>query len=147
MSAIVKKTGDIKTYHFYRCSHSRKVHPTLKGMNVKEEDIWLQLESAVKNVSIGNSLAEQIEAYRASLKKLELMLNEEGYKRHIDRVREELAHYTTLIAQVNEAVSDALNETVESLIELAYNAKELWKSGTFEQRFCSSLKLFVRTRD
>ena len=167
-----------KVYHLYRCSNSRKIHDSMKGMNVIEEKVWEQFEPAVASLGFSRSFADQvlaalreshekskaatrrqIEEYRQALKKLEAkedriyqdhvsgLLDEMGYKRQFKRVREERDHFTTLMAQANEAVSDAFNETAESLIELAMSAKELWKSASPQQKLdylkviCSNQKL------
>lgn len=57
---MIKETGEKKTYHYYRCSNSRKVHMKLK--NVSEEKIWDQFEPAVEALSISQEFANDITA-------------------------------------------------------------------------------------
>jgi site-specific DNA recombinase len=173
-----KETGIETEYRFYRCSNSRKIHPTMKGMYVTEANLWSQLENVATNVTLTKSKADQILTalresnekakdglrkqiadYKEALKKLEVredsiyedykngVLDESGYKRKFQRVREERDHYTNLLERANESVNQAFSETAESLIELAIDAKRLWKTATVEQRLalvktvCSNQKL------
>lgn len=56
----IKATGEVKTYHYYRCTNGKKVHTNLKGMHVSETQIWNQLSSAVQQISIPEDWAKQL---------------------------------------------------------------------------------------
>jgi DNA invertase Pin-like site-specific DNA recombinase len=56
----VKETGEVKTFPYYHCTNSKKVHVTQKGMNVSEGKIWGQLESAIDAMTITKQMADDI---------------------------------------------------------------------------------------
>lgn len=57
---IVKTTGEKRVYHYYRCSNSKKVHASLRGMNVAEDTIWNQLHAAVDHIALAKEFAKEI---------------------------------------------------------------------------------------
>jgi site-specific DNA recombinase len=57
---VLASTGESKIYDFYHCNNARKVHPSLKGLYVSEESIWSQLTEAMRSISIGEELANEI---------------------------------------------------------------------------------------
>ena len=57
---ILKSNGMTKTYHYYRCSNSKRVHKTMTGMHILETKLWEQLEKSTNDVAIEQSFAEAI---------------------------------------------------------------------------------------
>lgn len=65
------RKGTARTHHYYRCTNSKKIHTSMRGMNVREENIWMQYEQVVESIDIDQSLADQImEALNAAHQKL-----------------------------------------------------------------------------
>jgi DNA invertase Pin-like site-specific DNA recombinase len=95
----IKNTGEEKTYHLYRCSNSRKVHASMKGMNISEEKIWGQLEPAVAALSISEQFAQDItnalnetqHKQKAAIKK-----QMEGFRLERDKLRVERNNIVSL---------------------------------------------------
>jgi hypothetical protein len=50
------------------------------------------------------------------------------------RIRDERSYFTKLLEDAQIAVTDAVAETAQSVIELATNAKSLWLSKSAEER-------------
>ena len=88
----------------------------------------------------------EIEAFKQGLVELEgaedeayedlrkAILDDEGYRRRIKRVREKRSEFTAMMEQKQHAITDAGFETVESTIELAKQAKTLWLSRSPDER-------------
>ena len=159
----MKTNGEKKTYHFYTCSNSRKIHDHKRY--ITEEKIWKQFEPAVDALAISETFAKditdalnethekqkaairkQMEGFRLELKNLEGrediaysdygrgVLNEAVYKRHVVRVREEREHYTSEIERLTLLISDEAMTSVKKVLELAINAKSLWKTMDRQER-------------
>jgi site-specific DNA recombinase len=47
-------------FHYYRCSNSRKAHPTLAGRYVSLDSIWEQMAACVDSITLTPSLAREI---------------------------------------------------------------------------------------
>lgn len=169
----IKETGEKKTYHYYRCSNSRKVH--LKLVNTSEAKIWEQFEPAVEALSISQEFAKDIkdalnethEKQKAAIKKqmegfrIELLnmdgkedelyndlkrgvLDDSGYKRQIERIRNDRQHSANEIERLALTISDEGMVSIEKVFELAIGAKELYKSMSrvdrieYLKRVCSN---------
>lgn len=89
----------------------------------------------------------EAESYDQALKSLELredelysdlkdgVLDEEGYKRHLGRVREDRKKYSGLLHQYQRQELDTYLQKANIALELATNAKTLWKGrNPVEQR-------------
>lgn len=89
---------------------------------------------------------DKIDIYKNSLQSLEDkedriyddhikgLLDESGYKRQIERVRSERDHYTNLLQESDELISDQFYETADKLLELTKYSKSLWKMMLPEER-------------
>lgn len=159
----IKETGEKKTYHYYRCSNSRKAH--MKLVSVTEEKIWKQFEPAVEALSISQEFAQDItdalnethEKQRAAIKKqmdgfrLELeslrtersnavqlfakgKISEVDYSAFTKDVERREDHFVNELERLNLAISDEAMVSVKKVFELAINAKQLWKSMNRENR-------------
>lgn len=56
----LKGTGERVSYKYYRCTNGRRVHRTLKGMSLTEEEIFDQFSGAVNSISITEDFARQL---------------------------------------------------------------------------------------
>ncbi|MBK7844488.1 MAG: recombinase family protein [Bdellovibrionales bacterium] len=56
----IKETGEKKEFKYYRCSNSRGVHESLKGMYTTEEDLMKAFEPALDRISITAQRAQEI---------------------------------------------------------------------------------------
>lgn len=161
----IKSTGEVKVFHYYRCSNSRGVHETMRGMNVSEDKLWEQFEAPVNEVSITRDFGEQVmvelekihhkakEARRAEMKEFKIGLQEledqedrlyddltngvldsDGYRRQIDRVRLKRRDYTELLEQAQEEIDDEFLKVSRDLVELCIGAKSQWNSENVEDR-------------
>lgn len=54
------KDGTMKVYEFYRCNNGKRVHTSMRGMNVTEEAIWDQLADAIGRIEITEDFAKVI---------------------------------------------------------------------------------------
>lgn len=149
----IKSSGEHKVYHYYRCSNGRKAHSSFRGMNVMEEKIWDQLESAVDDISISQSFAEQIakalnetseQARAASVRErdkykdkiAELAKDEDDYlelyrkqklsEEQYDRVRAQIREEMKYFTDQFTTAQDRINSTV---IETAQSVIELCMSA------------------
>lgn len=76
-------------HKYYHCSNGRKVHRSMKGMNVREEDLWNQFGEMVGGITITKELAAEIAA----------ALNESKEKAR-EATKREIASYKTAIADL-----------------------------------------------
>lgn len=160
-----KTKPDGRVFKYYRCSNSRRVHTSLRGMWVVEEKIWAQLEAVPNAINLTDELAEdisaalnasqqkskkavsnEIENYRNALKGLEGredrayenleagVLDSDSYKRQFDRIRSDRNELTHLLEKAQHSINDSLMEDVKSILELAIDAKSLWKMRNHEER-------------
>jgi len=56
----IKESGETKTFPYYHCTNSKRVHATQKGMNVPENKIWEQLDPAIDAITITKQMADDI---------------------------------------------------------------------------------------
>lgn len=62
------------------------------------------------------------------------ILDDPGYRRQVRRIRAERDDYTEQLEALNIAISDAGMSSVKEVIELAMNAKSLWKGMNRQER-------------
>lgn len=161
---IIKDTGERRQYHYYHCTNGKKSHKApivtvseekiwtgleqaIEAVSISEgfaKDIADALNETHKNA--GEARKREMEGFRAGLSELESredevyvdfrkgILDEIGYKRQIQRVREERSRFTRLLEAANNGIDDAYLETAKSILELATNAKLLWKSRSPTER-------------
>lgn len=63
-----RKTKEVRHFPYYRCTNGRKVHETMKGRNVSEQNIWDQFEEAWNNIELSPGLAKEMAAAIDELK-------------------------------------------------------------------------------
>jgi DNA invertase Pin-like site-specific DNA recombinase len=159
----IKKTGETKTYRYYRCSNGKRVHSKLKS--VSEEQIMIQFGNVAREITIAEdfrgqllktvnetlvksrrAVKDDLDRYQASLQIVDGkenlaydhfasgVIDLENYNRQRKRLQDERKLYANLMQQAQLAINGAALETVESIIELATNAESLWKHMTTEER-------------
>ena len=159
----VKTKANGKQYVYWRCSNGRKVHKrtvyvreeklweqfgnVMDRINIGDK-FASELADAI-NQAKGQMLdatKRQIRSYQDSLETLEDaetrayehlcsdVIDEEGYKREVSRIRRERKRLTKLLEGSQTAIIDVGMESAKSIIELANNAKSLWLSQSPERR-------------
>ncbi len=95
---------------------------------------------------VGEARKRDVEGYKAALKGLETaedriyddhrigLLDEQGYKRQIERTRQERARLTDLMASSQREMDGAYLITANKILELAKSAKNLWLSRSREEK-------------
>ena len=100
------RKGTARPHHYYHCTNGKKVHQSMKGMNVREEHIWEQFGKAVESITINQTLAEQImEALNETHQKVRA-----AKKREIAEFRAALKE---LEAKEDDLYSDQRNHKIE----------------------------------
>lgn len=156
---LIRSTNETKTYHLYHCTNGKKVHASMRGMNVTNDQIWIQLGSALDDISIPPELAKDIsqalnqietKAHATTKKQIELFkqeevalqikedkllnmrldgeIDQELFESKLKRIRADRKSITDQIEVLQLSLTSAVIETVQSVLELARNAKLLWIS-------------------
>lgn len=113
--------------------------PAVKQITIREDFRDMMLTALNEsNATAKRARKKDLESYRLALKKLEGLedqiyedyragvLDGAGYKRQFQKVREDRAHFTTLMEEAQEAINDVRDETSKTILELATNADSLW---------------------
>ncbi len=102
----------------------------LKASHLKAQKLHKEKMGMYKN-SLQSLEEKEDRIYDDHLKGV---LDSDGYKRQFDRVRKERDHYTNLLAESDELISDKFYETADRLLELTKHSKSLWKVMNEEER-------------
>jgi hypothetical protein len=150
-----KRSGAV--YHYYRCANGRRAHNSLVYVPEAEilEGFEAALDSIAIDTSLATRIARELNATHASLRRVrrdesrrfsaaldELQeredrlfdllgsgaLDAEAYKRQLARLRDERSACTEQLARANEQLDDRYLVTAQRILELAQNAKSLWKT-------------------
>lgn len=136
----IKVTGQIKEYKHYRCSNSRGVHKSLKGLYVSEDKLLQQFEPALDAISISKERAQEIadalnEADR--LAKSTIHNEMEQYRAALKRLHDKRMSYLDLLADKQISNDDcklalehleADQKHFTTLLEQAqYKISDAWK--------------------
>lgn len=62
------------------------------------------------------------------------VMDEDGYRRQLRRVRDERRHYERLLEQAQTSITNTFYETSQRIIELAKDAESLWKERSDQER-------------
>jgi DNA invertase Pin-like site-specific DNA recombinase len=161
----IYRSGETATFHYYRCSNRRRLHASLRGMNIPEAKLWEQLDRAVDAIQISPELGGQLaralnESYREEtirsaqkaqglkdeLRALEVredrayddysagVLDPDGYRRAIARVRTLKQDVRSQLEAIQSLSTGRALETAKSVFELAMHAKELYLSRSPSDR-------------
>ena len=123
------------------------LEPALDAISITD-DMALDVAGALNanHRALQQRLACEVNAYKSSLKAGEGredelygdlkrgILTEEMYQRQISAVRSERARLTDLIITLQSSVTDTYLHTAQEILELARDAKTLWKSRPREER-------------
>ncbi len=160
---IIKSTGQAKIYHLYRCSNSRRVHdknvyiseekvwnqlePVVDKIDITEDfarDILAALDEsfdmqqlAIKKQMEGFRIAQlEIRNERKNTVKLFTSgkISQRDYDQQIVDLEQQEDGYTNQLEHLNLLINDTGRVAVKKLLELAINAKQLWKSMERQQR-------------
>ena len=160
----IKKTGETKIFKYYHCTNGRKAHQTLSGMNIREEEIWGQLSTALDAITISEEQAQKfaealndlerelkggaaesiqkLEAERAELESrmnklmdmyLDVQIEKELFEKQKARIKAQILDIDRQVADLKGDSSQVL-ENAESTLELAKQAKDLWKDRSDRER-------------
>lgn len=158
-----KKTGLERTYHYFRCSNGKRAHSSLKsvkedliwtGLEIALDTITipdsfaLQLsealnESVLKSQQSFKRRLDELNAERSRYEEdednlmdhlLKKVVDEESYKKQLLKIRANKERICTQIKVSQEQSQSVMLETAQSTIELARDAKLLWKHMTGEER-------------
>lgn len=150
-------------FDYYRCANGKGAHEKLKYFaeavilsrfepvidsitltEAQAKEITDALNSAHHKAQ--DAKRRQMEGFRAGLKELENgedelyvdlkrgVLDDEGYKRQLARVRSERLRFTGLLEQAQQAIDGAYLKTAQGTLELATRVKSLWVSRSAEER-------------
>jgi site-specific DNA recombinase len=157
-----KRKGE-RVYAYYRCANGRRAHerlqyadegrileafgPALDAITLTEErarEVATALNRAHQKAQ--GAKREQLDGFRASLAALEHdedelyqdlkrdVLDDEGYRRQLARVRAERQRYTGLLEQAQAAIDGAYLVTAQRILELATRARSLWNERSALER-------------
>ena len=158
-----KTTGDIKTYHYYRCTNGKNAHEKL--VNINAPKIWEQFGELINKVSISEEFAKdiadalnatekkahkateiQMAGFKESLKELEGHenklfdlriqgnINQEDFEKQLARIRTNRDGLTDQLATLQKGLTSAVMETAKTVLELSTSAKTLWNIRPAEER-------------
>lgn len=159
----IKGSDEKRKYEYYRCSNAKQKHlklvyvaedKILDGLGdaiskmTITDDLAKDISNALNEVHrrVGNARKRDIESYMAGLKSIENaedriyddhrsgLLNIDGYKRQIDRIREERKRLTLQMAKAQREIDGAYLATAQRVLELAKDAKTLWLTRSKEER-------------
>lgn len=162
---INRKSGESKTYHYYHCTNGKRLHDSMSGMNVTNDQIWIQLGTVVNDIHISEQFAKeiadalnqvedkahsttrlQIRALESKIEQLrknqdtlfDMVLKKELEKEMFDvqlnRIRNEENIAIHQLESIQLALTTAVKETCQSVLELAKNAQSLWNSQSANER-------------
>ncbi len=135
-----KTTGDIKTYHYYRCTNGKNAHEKL--VNINAPKIWEQFGELIDKVSISEEFAKdiadalnatekkahkateiQMADFKANLKQLEDHenklfdlriqgnINQEDFNKQLARIRTNRDGLTDQLETLQKGLTSAVMET------------------------------------
>lgn len=161
----IKATGEVKEFTYYRCTNSRGIHESMRGMYCAEHDLMNQFGNAVAKVTISKTMAErianalntigdeanavtrnEIAEFQKALdaiderrdKLFDMFANgaiaEDEYRRQSDRLNQDRKHFTKLLGETQLKINDGWRLSAKLVLELATNAKSVWKKGTPEEK-------------
>lgn len=153
----LKSTGEAKVYHLYRCSNSRKVHdklvyaseekifsqfePSMDRFDITEgfaEDLLKELDASFEKQKI--AIKKQMDGFRNVMQEVREQrrntvnlfttgkLAQADYEDQITLLEKREDDCTNQLEHLNLLINDAGRGAVQKVLELAINAKELWKS-------------------
>lgn len=159
----LKGTGKPHRFEYYRCSNGRRVHDravyvseqTIWDQLGAAFDDFTLSEARAKEIAAmmdamtGQAKAlnrAQARAHQDALSALEAeedrvygdlragVLDDDAYKRHLARIREQRADYNRKLADLQGATTEAFGRTASWIIELAMSARSLWEGRNPSER-------------
>ena len=136
----IKETGEHKEFKYYRCSNSRGVHGSLKGMYATEGELMKAFEPALDKISISEQRAKEIadalnETDRIAKEAIATEMN--GYRKALEDLHKRRLSYLDLLADrvINEKDYAVKLEQIEAdqkhftklLEDAQYKISDAWK--------------------
>jgi DNA invertase Pin-like site-specific DNA recombinase len=150
-------------YDYYRCANGRKAHPNLRYVTEENifnqfapavesisisEQLADEIAEALNKVEKKAQAAHQrnIDDLKARLKEMENaedgiyddlkkgVLDENGYKRQLKRVRDERQNLSDVLGEAQQEVTGAVLVTARKILELAKKARELYLQRSAKER-------------
>lgn len=150
-------------YDYYRCANGKKAHKKLNYLQEKEafKQLDTAVDSITITENLADSISEalnrtHIKARQAHLRHIEALkerhqemenaednlyddmkkglLDEDGYKRQLERVRSERKRLADILGEVQSEVTDAALVTAKKILELAQSATELYLQRSPQER-------------
>ena len=112
----------------------------LSALNESKEKARRAIKQDISNFSLALKTLESAEddLYKDFRRGI---LDEEGYHRQIANVRSERTRFTNLLEKAQLHINDVTSETFESILQLATDAKSLWKNQSNTERAIMLKKL------
>lgn len=111
----IKATGERKTFRYYHCTNGKRVHPSLKGMRVAEDDLMNQFGEAVGRISIHEDFRDQLLA----------ALNKTQVKARA-AIKQDIDNYKTALASVREKENRAYDHYDAGVVDReTYNRQRM----------------------
>lgn len=152
-----------KHYDYYRCSNGKRVHPKLRYVTEEKifEQFTPAVESISISDKLADEIAEALNkvekkaqaAHRRNINDLKVrlkemenaedglyddlkkgVLDEKGYKRQLQRVRDERQNLSDILGEAQQEVTGAVLVTARKILELAKKAPELYLHRSDEER-------------
>jgi site-specific DNA recombinase len=156
-----KKSG--RTYDYYRCANGRRAHARLLYVNESDVFDALEpaLDAITIGPELADRIAaelnkthadvkrkrrQEMERYKAALSELVERedrlyerydhgeIDKPTHDRQLERIRSDRTHQTAQLEQANEHLDDAYLFTAQRILELAQDAKTLWKSRSAREK-------------
>lgn len=162
---INRKSGESRIYHYYHCTNGKRLHESMAGMNITNDQIWIQLGKAVDDIQIPETLAKDIaealnqlesKAHDATRRQIDFLRQEEAlfqtqedklfsmrlngeidketFDVQLNRIRKDRNFVIQQIENLQLSLTSVVMETVQSILELAKNAKSFWNSQPVEEK-------------
>ena len=111
----LKTTGEIKTFNYYHCSDSRRVHKKMKDgqVNISETQILEQFEEVIESISITEKDADEISAYLKSQ-------HEKTITQHKNQIKRDQQLMTSLEQQEDTLLDLLMSKSID---EVSYQRK------------------------
>jgi site-specific DNA recombinase len=132
----IKGTGELRVFHYYHCTNSKRVHPSLKGFNVPEKVLWDAFGFALDDITLSEERAGEI---AKALNKAHDRI-QEARKREIENYREAL-----VVLEQNE--DSAYQDLRRGVLDDTMYQRQLTRMREERKRFTMQLEEANRAID
>ena len=146
----IVSTGEVKEFRYYHCSNGKRVHETMRGQSLKEDEIWEQFKKPISSITITEEMAadiakalnetqtkaraatkHQMENFRTALRSLDSQEDElyQDYKKGItpseESYQRQLRHVRTERLRFTSLLEGAQLQLSDAVAETAKSILEL----------------------